>query len=972
MRYRFGPHTLDPSSCTLHRDGVPVAIQPRVFDLIAHLVKHRGRLVTKEELFRDVWAGVAVSEGSLTQTVMVARKVLGDEPPAIETSRGRGYRFVAPVIEEHEPAQVPAPAERAVAAGALVGRELALGTVARVVDEARAGAMRVLLVSGEPGIGKSRVLREARRLARERGFRVLAARCRDGSEGAPAFWPFAEVLRALFAEQDPPKVRVLLDAVGPTWEALLPLVPELAGYGSGQPLAREDPARARFRLSNVVAQLVERAALQGPLAIVLDDLHLADEASLGLLRFLAEREGAGPVLLAAAFRGREGGALSPTLAALVREETTRLVALGTLDDGAVAELCRQTLGDVPPETVSAVLAQAGGNPFFVAQILTLLRERGSADVSSLAREMQRAGLGDAIRQHVATLSADTREMLVAAAVLGAESRVPTLSAMTGRPPEEIASALDEAIRRGVLDEVEGRPGAFRFAQALVRDALIAGLPVAVRMRLHGRAGVALSSSAGADARLAEIAHHHHQAAPLGDAGPAIDYAIRAAERASSAHVPEEAVRLYERALDALELSPDPARRVSVLLALGRERFRAGDVQRAKEAFEETGKLARGLSDPRPLAEAALGYAMEEESSAVDGRRVAFLREGLSAIEATGGAHRALVMGRLALAQYFADDEAGRVGLAREAVAAARALSDPEALAFTLRCLHFVLLSPETTEERLALSTEQLVIADAVGSRDAAMRGLAGRIVDGLELGRLRDVDADIGAYARLAEETRLPNAAWQVQRYRTMRALFAGALDEAEAQLGDPETAARADSRGSSASGLLAQLVALRREQGRLPELLPLVAEAAQRAPRRAHRRALLAEVALACGDHATARREIAAALEVARRKDLEWLATLAGACRVAHALDDGELAASLYQALSPYVARWVVVAFGAACEGPVALPVGLAALTMGDVAEAERLLRAAQTELSSAGAAPWAQRAGRALASLRARASRV
>jgi hypothetical protein len=595
---------------------------------------------------------------------------------------------------------------------------------------------------------------------------------------------------------------------------------------------------------------------------------------------------------------------------------------------------------------------------------------GVPDEAELTALVLRSPAAEAIRAHLAILSPACRELLSAAAVAGAAFDASTLAAALERPAAEVMALCAEATARGILAPEERRAGRLRFAHTLVRDALHAAVALPERVCLHGRLGAALAAQeqAGGAPDLAEIAYHLLQAAPAGGAVEAATWALRAAEDAAARGAHEDAARQYERALEAIDLGPpDPMRRVDVMLALGTARFRAGDLSRSKEVFQQSGKIARALGAGDKLAEAALGYALEDERTAADRRRIAFLEEGLRAVAASGSARRALLSGRLAVAQYFAADRGAREKLAQEAVAEARASGDDGALAFALRCLHFVLLAPDTAEARLAVSGELCALEARLDDREGELHALACRIGDRLELARVAEADADIAAHARLAADLGQPAFVFSALLHRAGRALVSGPLARAEAILAEAGRVA-----GPPGGPHLALLFLLRRAQGRLGEIEEALAESVARAPERTLRRALLAQLRLSHGDRAAAARELAALTEGglgAVRVDLEWLGTVACLAEIAAALGDAPRAALLHDALAPYAGRLVLAGHAAACVGPVTHFLGLAAMAAGRPEEAERHLEAAMEAGRALGAPVFTARAARPLAELCRRA---
>src|SRR5262245_23241712 len=229
MVHHFGDCELDRELFQLRRRGRVVKLEPKVFDVLVHLFEHRDRVVSKAELLDALWPGEALSESVLPRAIAAARRAVGDtrsKARVIETIHGRGYRFVA------QPGESPVAANDATAAAlappapasVFVGRARTLERLTTLLDSALAGRGQLALLAGEPGIGKTRTAEELARVARERGAQVVIGRCFEG-EGAPAFWPWVQLLRELLSASDREPLRA---ALGSDAAELAQLAPELS------------------------------------------------------------------------------------------------------------------------------------------------------------------------------------------------------------------------------------------------------------------------------------------------------------------------------------------------------------------------------------------------------------------------------------------------------------------------------------------------------------------------------------------------------------------------------------------------------------------------------------------------------------------------------------------------------------------------------------------------------------------------
>ena len=477
----------------------------------------------------------------------------------------------------------------AAAADELVGRDDQLAALEGVLAGARDGRGPVVLVAGEPGIGKTRLAEEAARRAAAAGIQVAWGRCHEG-DGPPTLWPWAHVVRQLTAELAPGQLAAML---GPSAAWLGPLMPELAGPArpaGPPPLA--DLGAARFQLNQAVAGLLRRLADTRPLLVVVDDLHWADAPSLSLLAFLAADLKDASLVVVGTYRDVEvvpGRPLADTLGALAREPVVERISLGGLDRAGVARLVGRTIGGRPAEPLlQAVVDRCGGNPFFITELLRLLqseRRLAAPDAAVAARREVPVGVRDVLRARLARLPAQTATLLMVAAVAGRGFDLDLIEAVTGLDDEPALDAAEAAVLAGLVIEDDRAAGRYRFAHALVRETIYEDISRARRARLHARVADALVATRGAEPEpAAEMAYHCWQAAPVIGAGRALPYLLRAGEQAVAQLAYEAADEQFERALelaDQLPASPQATEQeIHIAARLGTVRL-----------------VTRGLADP---------------------------------------------------------------------------------------------------------------------------------------------------------------------------------------------------------------------------------------------------------------------------------------------------------------------------------------------------------------------------------------
>jgi eukaryotic-like serine/threonine-protein kinase len=816
---------------------------------------------------------------------------------------------------------------------AFVGRTLELGQLESALDDAIAGHGGLVLVTGEPGIGKTRLAEEMGSDASTRGALVLWGRCWEGG-GAPAYWPWIQILRALVRARPKELLPIELGRVSPF---VAHLVPELRDRLPNVPEAPLPGAsdEARFALLDAVTAFLTAVASATPLVLVLDDLQAADASSLVLLRFLTRELGSCRILVLGTYRSR-GAAPAADVSALLGElvRDARHITLHGLDaDGVALFLARATGSPLAAGATASIHAATGGNPLFLSQVVQLLLDEGSFPVDESASIPIPRGVSEAIGVRVAMLPARAAETLVLAAVAGDEPSLPLLCEVTGRDAEAVMDELAATVEAGLLRESPDAPGRFRFVHALMRESLYATLDPPARARLHRDVGRAIERlhQAEPEPHLAALAHHFCCAAAIGDGDTGVAYAVRAAQRAKGLLAYEEAAAHYERALRTLDLadSAGTPQRCDILLGLGAAQQRAGRSEMARSAFRQAAELAGGIRDSQRLAHAALGLGtVEAGASAVDEPLVGRLEEALATLPDGDSPLRARVLARLAREEYFREP-ARMAELCQSAVEMARRCGDSAVLLEVLCAQHLVAWGPDNLHEQARSAVEIVDLAEEVGDRDVEMQARIWRMSHLLELGDVQAVDDELAAFERIAHELRQPGYLRQAAQIRAGRALLRGHFEEGERQAREALEIGRPGPDSVAEVKFLYQLRFVCAEQGRLDEVAPKFEEFAEhyaawrvdplyhltRLGRVGEVRALFERLAA---------KEFS---DLPRDKFWLWnLAYLAEACALLH---DRSHAARLYELLRPHGDACLVIGQAAGCEGALARHLGGLAATM-------------------------------------------
>jgi DNA-binding NarL/FixJ family response regulator len=518
--------------------------------------------------------------------------------------------------------------ERTLRSSMLVGRATEVDALGRALERARDGAGQTLLIAGEAGVGKSRLVAELRALAKQEGVLILAGACFEPDRALPHA-PLRDLLRACLTD-GPPEVRAALETAEPELRRLLPELGddrETTSAGGGAP----DPDRLAVTLERFLAGL----ATTRPLLVVVEDLHWSDEASLDLFRRLSRRLPRLPALLVLTYRDDETPpVLEHVLAELTRERLATELRPRPLNRDGVAAMLQAILGlDRPPhpEFLATLMTLTDGNPFFVEEVLASLVAAG--DIVAVPGGWERKPLGalriprtiqDAVRRRVAELSAAARETLDLAAVAGRRFDFTLLQAVTGREEDALLRDMKDLISARLV--VEESAETFAFRHALIREAVYGGLLARERVVLHRRIGEAIEELhlGAVDTCLEDLAYHFFEA---GVWERVVEYAPRAGDHARMLGAPWAAVEQYDRALAATErLGVQPS--LATVRARGLARATAGDFHGALADFSASLDLARAAGDRRAEWQALLdlGFHWSERDLARSG---AYLDDALA-------------------------------------------------------------------------------------------------------------------------------------------------------------------------------------------------------------------------------------------------------------------------------------------------------------------------------------------------------
>jgi len=612
----------------------------------------------------------------------------------------------------------------------LVGRDTELATLRQWWECAQQRESRLLVMDGDAGIGKTRLVSELAREAEESGALVLWGRC-DEDPVAP-FQPFAEAFDRYFQPLSASDISTM-----PEWRLteLSRLVLRLSEHAPPKTIDLTDPEQDRFRFFGAVTDTLVDATSNRPVLLVLDDLHWADAPTARLLRHLLRDTRTARLGIVGLFRDFDvvaGHPLRTVLSELRNDRTLVHVHLSGLTVEAVAQLVQANGSS--DQTLAAQLFQlTDGNPLFVDELRRQLSfDVGAATAQSGSTSPSTVRTPEAVKElvsrRVSRLPEDVIRFLHAAAVAGHEFDATVVAVAAELSPEQRMDAIDKAVESRLLHQVGETAEHYAFSHGLVRDAIYGQLPRSRRVRYHHEIAVAMENAKGfaLDGHVSELAHHFYMGAPLADADKAVTFAYAAGDHALRVLAFEEAVGHFRRGLEVARVygKEDPTTKCDALLALAEAQNKMGDKQSADRHFEEAAAVARAMHDPERLAMAAMRAGPLSYMGIVgaNGDQVRLLEEARRSLSEEDSRLRAMVTARLGLVMVYETGVPGRgvlknaLSLSAEAVAMARRLKDPLALGYSLNARLHALWGIEPAPERLAIASELSQIADDVGTK----------------------------------------------------------------------------------------------------------------------------------------------------------------------------------------------------------------------------------------------------------------
>ena len=627
----------------------------------------------------------------------------------------------------------------------LFGRARELAVLRESLAAALAGSGHLVLVSGEPGIGKTRLVEE---LLLDPGAVCVARGHAVADEGAPALWPWTRVFRSL---------------------------PAVATEASQVTDALSSGAARRFQLFADLSGALVQAAERDGLVVVLEDLHWADRSTLLLLRQLCDDLAGSRLLVVGTHREVGEGPMAELEPELVRSPVTTRVRLGALTVADVGTWLIELLGQHgDPELAELLHERTQGNPLFVRLLAEALpRDRPAVEADVRHVIASRPEVRRLIAGRVASLSEQARRVVGVAAVLGERSPLRLLSGVADVAEAEVAHAVDEALRAGVLREAPDQPGVWAFTHALVRDAVYGHLEPTERADLHRRAARAIESDDTLPQRAGRIATQWRRAGDASDLRRCASWSAVAADEASTGFAVDEAVTFAALALDAASMAGASAEeRAERTLRLAEAQYAAGRLDRAAGLCVDAAALADVAHRPDLIAAAAL--VMRGVGDPQTLRETRRLSTKALALGPHDDATRSRLLGQVATAEADLGEGDAALGHSAQALDLAEASGDPDAILDAIRARHLVLSVPERVTERLALGRRAVEVGVRARQPFAELWGHLWRLDAAFQLGNLEAVDEELAQLERIATRHRSALARWHHTRMCATRAALLG------------------------------------------------------------------------------------------------------------------------------------------------------------------------------------------------------
>ena len=824
-----------------------------------------------------------------------------------------------------------------------VGRTRELNRLRKAYSEAVDGHRSLVLVGGEPGIGKSCLAAAFARHVQDEGGVILLGRCTEGS-GVP-YQPFVEAVDR-FVEQSP---RMLLEShvvehggelsrLSPAFERQFP---------SARPRSSSDPDTDRYLTFSAVSGLLKDGADRQPMLVVLEDLHWADASTVELFRHLIAHVRQSPLVLLATFRANEvddDSRLGTLLTECWRDQQMSRIELDGLRQSDVQTLSATLAPDhIGAGTMSdfarELTEETDGNPLFICELLRHMAGSHTADTGAVPWSTPGgipASLQDIIGQRVRSLGTRTARILAVASVIGVEFDVATLAEVAEIEAGTAADLIDGAVGAALVRGTEG--DAMRFSHALVQRTLYQGLLPVRRRQLHGKVAAAIAASVPRPTPSSMALHY----LGAGEDESALRWAEQAGYEAAARVAPDEAARWFATACDLVgRFSPDEVlRRCDLLTQLGMALLQSGQPS-FREVLLEACDLAQSAGDGRRLATAALANTRGYYSAAgiADDERLEALRRARTAVGRSDGQLRARLTAAICSETVFGATLAERRSLADEAKAQARAVGDPRTTVEVHNLVIEPLRFPTELAQRLEDTAVALRIAEGEDDPAALFWAISHRMRTLVEGGQVSEAAEQFDRMVAISDRLGQPVLRWMTLFSSAQWALLRGDVVRGEELAEQAYAMGERIGQPDAFNYFATQLSHARWQQGRHDEIVDLIDQGRRDNPGIPSYRAALARALAQAGDHEGANELLEDALS--RRfsdlpEDLLWTYGMVAFAEVAIRLGHADASEVIFDLLAPFESQ--VSFLGTTCEGPIAHYLGGTANVLGRFDDSRRM----------------------------------
>lgn len=714
-----------------------------------------------------------------------------------------------------------------------VGRDAELELARRVWASALEGAAAGMLITGEPGAGKTRLARELALEVIAGGGQVLYGRCEEGI-GVP-FQAIVECLQQFVATTGD---ELTSDLLGDHPGELARLVPELRSLVPNLPSPFEaDAETERYRLFEAVLSWLESCSSDAPLLIVIDDLQWTESHTLLLLRHLFRRRSDASFCVLGTYRntpadGKE--ALTRFLTDVGRENLAATITLTGLDPESIGQLLAPMIGDADDSLADRIARRTAGNPLFISEVLVAVAEQGTDAIDAAIT----SAVSDLVVDRVNRLSPRAVELLDLLSAGGTALSLAVLEAVIGDDRSTLVAGVEEILQSGLVVESADAPIRYRFHHDLVRSAVYDSKSLTTRSQMHERLAAAMEAvhEADRDAMVDDLAYHYMRC----DNPRLVDQTIAACQDAGNQAEQRLGFALaasyFEKALEFMDRagSTQPGeRRGQLLLSIGSARKRAGQ-SGARRAFFAAADVAAKHDDTDTMVRAALinSRGFFSTVGTVDHERVRRLEEALAAVGPADTPNRSRLLSNLAVELTFDPSaEERRRMLATEAIEVAERLGDSSALAHALHGRIATLWNALGLTERRQLAARLRMVAGANDVIQWKFNAAQGQFQAAMETGDLTLADQCVAEMSELHREFRQPLIESYVRLRQAMRATVAGELETAERLAHECLELGRAADQPDAMAFYAGQMISVRYHQGRMSELEALLVDVAEANP---------------------------------------------------------------------------------------------------------------------------------------------